>query len=135
MRARSIHAPNLPGTHDRTLHELQTPDKPRASHTSREADWQSTAILVIWDDSDGWYDHAFTEPTHGSFDPQADQLNGPGKCGTAALAIGVSGKPVNGRCGPGTRIPFLVISPWTRANHVDHAAISLTSAVRFIEDN
>ena len=33
-----------------------------------------------------------------------------------------SGKPVNGRCGPGTRIPFLVVSPWAKRNHVDHDA-------------
>jgi phospholipase C len=42
---------------------------------------------------------------------------------------------VNGRCGPGTRIPFLVVSPWARGNFVDHAAISQASVVRFIEDN
>ena len=48
---------------------------------------------------------------------------------------GVDGKPVNGRCGPGTRIPFLVVSPWARTNHVDHALISQASVVRFIEDN
>jgi len=98
-------------------------------------EWKDTAIIVTWDDSDGWYDHAFTKPVHASFDPQADQLDGPGKCGTGTPPAGVGGKPVNGRCGPGTRIPFLVISPWTRANHVDHALISQASVVRFIEDN
>jgi phospholipase C len=86
-------------------------------------------------DSDGWYDHAYTPPVHASFDAQADQLNGPGKCGSGTAPPGVAGKPVNGRCGPGTRIPFLVISPWARPNHVDHARISLASVVRFIEDN
>ena len=42
---------------------------------------------------------------------------------------------MNGRCGPGTRIPFLVISPWARPNHVDTCTVSLASVVRFIEDN
>jgi phospholipase C len=42
---------------------------------------------------------------------------------------------VNGRCGPGVRIPFLVISPWAKTNYVDHSAISQASIVRFIEDN
>jgi phospholipase C len=42
---------------------------------------------------------------------------------------------VNGRCGPGTRLPFIVISPWARTNYVGHEQISLASVVRFIEDN
>ena len=48
---------------------------------------------------------------------------------------GVSGKPVNGRCGPGTRTPFIVISPWAKENFVDHTLIDQSSVVRFIEDN
>jgi phospholipase C len=97
--------------------------------------WKDTAIFVTWDDSDGWYDHAFTAPSHASFDAQADQLDGAGKCGTGTAPEGVGGKPVNGRCGPGTRIPFLVVSPFARPNHIDHTQISLASVVRFIEDN
>ncbi|HTH73475.1 MAG TPA: alkaline phosphatase family protein, partial [Trinickia sp.] len=49
--------------------------------------------------------------------------------------LGVNGSPVNGRCGPGTRIPFLVISPYARKNFVDHTPVSQASIVRFIEDN
>jgi phospholipase C len=92
-------------------------------------------VVIDWDDSDGWYDHAYRKPTSASFDSEADQLNGPGKCGTGTAPAGVGGKPVNGRCGPGTRTPFLVISPWARTNHVDHALITQSSVVRFIEDN
>ena len=73
--------------------------------------------------------------TSPSFDAEADQLDGPGKCGTGAALPGAGGKPVNGRCGPGTRIPFLVISPWAKPNYVGHAQISFASVVRFIEDN
>ncbi|HEX4260178.1 MAG TPA: alkaline phosphatase family protein [Acetobacteraceae bacterium] len=100
-----------------------------------QPDWKNTAVIITWDDSDGWYDHAFTKPTSASFNPQADQLDGAGKCGAGTPTSGLDGKPVNGRCGPGTRIPFLVISPWTAANHVDHGLISQASVVRFIEDN
>jgi phospholipase C len=100
-----------------------------------QLDWKNTAVIVTWDDSDGWYDHAYTKPTHVSSDSEADQLNGAGKCGTGTAPEGVEGKPVNGRCGPGTRIPFLVISPWAKAASVDHTAISQASVVRFIEDN
>ncbi|TAM51901.1 MAG: phospholipase [Paraburkholderia sp.] len=100
----------------------------------QQPDWKSTAVLVVWDDSDGWYDHAYVPPTSASFS-SADMLNGTGVCGTGTAPLGVNGQPVNGRCGPGTRIPFLVISPYAKKNYVDHTAISQASIVRFIEDN
>jgi phospholipase C len=101
----------------------------------QQPEWKDTAIIITWDDSDGWYDHAFAKPTRTSFDAQADQLDGAGKCGTGTAPDGQVGKPVNGRCGPGTRIPFLVLSPFVAPNHVDHQQITQASVVRFIEDN
>ena len=98
-------------------------------------EWRDTAVVVTWDDSDGWYDHAYANPTSPSFDPTADQLNGAGACGTGTAPGGLSGKPVNGRCGPGTRLPFLVISPYAKANYVSHRYISQASVAQFIEDN
>jgi phospholipase C len=102
-------------------------------------EWKETAVIITYDDSDGWYDHAYTTPTSASYDPIADQVNGPGKCGTGVATQpqpnGLSGLPVNGRCGPGTRVPFLVISPYARTNFVSHTRISHASVVRFIEDN
>ena len=101
----------------------------------QQPDWKNTAVIVTWDDSDGWYDHVVAKVTSPSFDAEADQLNGPGKCGTGTALPGVNGKPVNGRCGPGTRLPFLVISPWAKPNFVGHNQISLASVERFIEEN
>ncbi|MDE2051295.1 MAG: alkaline phosphatase family protein [Gammaproteobacteria bacterium] len=98
-------------------------------------EWRDTAVVITWDDSDGWYDHAYVNPASPSFDPAADQLNGSGVCGTGTPVNGLNGKPVNGRCGPGTRLPFLVISPYAKANYVSHTHISQASVVRFIEDN
>jgi phospholipase C len=97
-------------------------------------EWKDTAIILTWDDSDGWYDHAAAKVTSPSFDA-ADQLDGNALCGSGTALPGVGGKPVNGRCGPGTRIPFLVISPWAKTNWVSHTRISQASVVRFIEDN
>lgn len=101
----------------------------------QQPDWKNTAVIVAWDDSDGWYDHAYASSTSASFDKQADQVNGAGVCGTGTAPAGLNGAPVNGRCGPGTRIPFIVISPWAKTNYVDHTAISQASILRFIEDN
>jgi phospholipase C len=101
----------------------------------QQPEWQHTAVIVTWDDSDGWYDHAYANPTNPSFDPVADQLNGPGVCGNGTPLNGLNGQPVNGRCSPGTRLPFMVISPYAKRNYVSHTRISQASVVRFIEDN
>ena len=98
-------------------------------------EWTHTAVIITWDDSDGWYDHVYAPVTNPSSDPQADQLDGAGRCGHGTPIQGLKGAPVNGRCGPGTRIPFLVISPWAKTNNVSHTPISQASVVRFIEDN
>jgi len=101
----------------------------------QQPEWRDTAVVIAWDDSDGWYDHAFARTTAPSFDYPADQLNGAGVCGQGTQPRGLAGKPVNGRCGPGTRTPFFVISPWARSNYVSHTYISQASITRFIEDN
>jgi phospholipase C len=101
----------------------------------KQPDWKNTAVIITYDDSDGWYDHAYATPTTASFDPTADQVNGPGKCGTGTQPNGLNGMPVNGRCGPGTRVPFIVVSPFAKQNYVSHDRISQASVVRFIEDN
>jgi phospholipase C len=103
----------------------------------QQPDWKNTAIIITYDDSDGWYDHAFSAPTTSSFDTTADQLNGPGTCNVAGATqgVGVTGAAVNGRCGPGTRVPLIVISPYARTNYVDHTLVTQASVVKFIEDN
>ena len=76
-------------------------------------DWSSTAVVIAYDDSDGFYDHVMSPIVNSSASP-ADQLNGPGKCG--------NGKPAGGyedRCGYGPRLPLLVISPWAKRNFLD----------------
>jgi phospholipase C len=105
----------------------------------QQPDWKNTAVIITYDDSDGWYDHAYATPTQASYDSAADQVNGPGECGLGVdkqrQPDGLNGKPVNGRCGPGTRIPFIVVSPFAKQNYVSHERISQASVVRFIEDN
>jgi phospholipase C len=101
--------------------------------------WNSTAVVILYDDSDGWYDHQMGPIVNTSTGP-ADALTGPQACGTAATALpGYAGAGVNahalGRCGYGPRQPLLVISPYARQNFVDHSVTDQTSVIRFIEDN
>jgi phospholipase C len=103
----------------------------------QQPDWKNTAVILTYDDSDGWYDHAYSTPTTSSFDTTADQLNGVGTCNAAGATqgVGVTGAAVNGRCGPGTRVPLIVVSPYARSNYIDHTLITQASVVKFIEDN
>jgi phospholipase C len=99
--------------------------------------WSSTAVIIAYDDSDGWYDHQMPTIVNQSTGP-SDALTGPGTCGTAGNSLpGIN--PANahalGRCGYGPRLPLLVISPWARRNFVDHSVTDQTSVIRFIEDN
>jgi phospholipase C len=92
--------------------------------------WASTAVVIAYDDSDGWYDHAPVTITNSSAVPTLDGLDGAGRCG--------SGRPLNayeGRCGPGPRQPLLILSPYARRNFVDHTPTTQASILRFIEDN
>jgi phospholipase C len=100
--------------------------------------WSSTAVVIMYDDSDGWYDHQMGPIVNTSTGP-ADGLTGPEACGNAALALAGANAGANphalGRCGYGPRQPLLVISPWARQNFVDHTVTDQTSVTRFIEDN
>jgi phospholipase C len=103
----------------------------------QRSDWDSTAVVISYDDSDGWYDHALGQIVNQSAS-DADALNAPGMCGsgTGALpGVNPSTQHAQGRCGYGPRLPLLVISPWARRNFVDHTMTDQTSILRFIEDN
>jgi len=98
-------------------------------------EWKNTAVVIAYDDSDGWYDHQFG-PIFNQSQTSQDALNGPGLCGTAPPALaGITGPHAQGRCGYGPRLPLLVISPWTRPNVVDHTITDQSSMIRFVEDN
>lgn len=92
--------------------------------------WKDTAIMIAYDDSDGWYDHKATDILNGSNDDKVDSSI----CKDAVQKVGAVDN-VAGRCGPGTRHPFILVSPFAKANHVDHTLTEQTSILRFIEDN
>ena len=110
----------------------------------KSPEWKETAVVITWDDSDGWYDHQMPPIVNPSFNPTVDTLNGAGLCNhglqqgktTPAVPLnGGFGRPAWGRCGYGTRMPMLVVSPFAKRNHVDHGLTDQSSILRFIEDN
>jgi len=91
--------------------------------------WANTAIIIAYDDSDGWYDH-LSDLVNGS-QTTADYAF----CNVAPTLGGVTtATPVQGRCGHGPRLPLLIISPWAKANFVDNTLTDQSSITRFIED-
>jgi phospholipase C len=99
-------------------------------------EWNQTVVIIAYDDSDGWYDHLKGATVNGSATTQ-DALDAAGKCGNSDGALpGVNPTTLHaqGRCGFGPRLPLLVISPWAKANYVDHTVTDQTSLLRLIED-
>jgi phospholipase C len=93
-------------------------------------EWKETAVVITWDDSDGWYDHVMG-PIVNQSASTPDALTGPGACGTGADSLA----GLQSRCGYGPRIPMLVLSPFAKRNFVDSTLTDMSSVVRFIEDN
>jgi phospholipase C len=93
-------------------------------------DWESTAVIIAWDDSDGWYDHVMP-PIVNQSTSTADALTAPGACGNGSGSL----EAQQARCGYGPRLPFLVVSPYAKKNFVDHTVTDQSSIVRFIEEN
>jgi phospholipase C len=99
----------------RTLNEIQ-----------QSPDWASTAVIITYDDSDGWYDHKQVVSQHSTGASDADTICNSAPAGDPTLMD---------RCGPGPRLPFVVVSPWVAPNTVHHTQIEQASITRFIEDN
>ena len=68
--------------------------------------WQNTAIIVLFDESGGWYDHV---PP-----PQ--------------LSLAYSH-------GLGMRVPVMIISPYAKAGYISHQQMDFVSILRFIQWN
>lgn len=92
--------------------------------------WENTAVVLAYDDSDGWYDHVAAAAKNAS-----NTADDAAWCQNAAAG----GVPMAGgyadRCGPGPRQPLVVISPYSKKNFVDHTETDQASILRFIEDN
>ncbi len=104
-------------------------------------DWSSTAVIVNYDDSDGWYDHVYSGVTNPSTSVADNLTNAAlgkiqtgnptsGKCGSGAPLGGQQG-----RCGFSSRLPMMLISPCAAPDQVDHNMSDQASIVNFIEYN
>jgi len=79
-----------------------------ANAVGQSSYWNSTAIIVMWDDWGGWYDHVHP-PQYA--DPQT-----------------------GAREGLGFRVPLIVISPYAKPGYISHSQHEIASTLHFIEN-
>ncbi len=89
--------------------------------------WSDTAEFILYDDSDGWYDHVVPPIINHSNDPLNDATICEGKKADLGGA--------DDRCGYGMRQPLLVVSPYAKSNFISHRVSDQTSVLKFIEEN
>src|ERR1700722_10430250 len=73
--------------------------------------WKNTALFITYDEHDGFFDH------------QLPPVPEP-----AVTDEYIDGLPI----GPGTRVPMLICSPWTRGGYVDSNVYNHTSMLEFL---
>lgn len=92
--------------------------------------WKHTAIIVAFDETGGWWDHASPPAqTDPHFMPTIDGSPNLSGCQYPGM-----GDPC-GEAGFGPRIPLLVISPYAKRHAVDHDLMDTSSLVRWVESN
>ncbi|WP_405748700.1 alkaline phosphatase family protein [Streptomyces sp. NBC_01411] len=96
--------------------------------------WKDTAVVLAYDDSDGWYDHVYAKPANGSQDT-SKQTNGRTVDSPACQNGPKAAGGYADRCGPGARQPLMVISPYGKVNKIDHTRTEQTSVIKFVEEN
>ncbi len=148
-----------PGNSDPITEQAFIVDAINALQKSPE--WKETAVIIAYDDTDGWYDHVpspIVNPTaynaggnNGEFNSNDSKVptlplatdttaNNPsaiptsGVCGSVDKG-GVGGTSDSPRCGYGPRMPLLVVSPWSKENYIDHSTTDQSSTLAFIEYN
>lgn len=95
--------------------------------------WSKTALLITFDENDGFFDHVL-----GPY-PNVGDLAGKSTVPLDdELFDGIAGTPggTNGVVGPyglGVRVPLLVVSPWSTGGWVCSETFDHTSLIRFIE--
>jgi phospholipase C len=73
--------------------------------------WKDTALFITYDEHDGFFDHQLPPFPEASV---ADEH--------------IDGLPI----GPGTRVPMVICSPWTRGGYVDSNVYDHTSMLQFL---
>lgn len=92
--------------------------------TSNKKVWSKTALFVMYDENDGWFDHV---------SPPTAPAGTPGEWLTAKT-ISADTNGIRGPLGLGVRVPMLIVSPFSHGGHVVSRTFDHTSQLRLLED-
>lgn len=94
--------------------------------TSNPDVWSRTALLITYDENDGFFDHLVPPHAH---NPQI-----PGASTVRVDHEFYAGARGDGAYGMGPRVPMFVVSPWSTGGWVSSEAFDHTSIVRLMEE-
>jgi phospholipase C len=89
--------------------------------------WSKTALLICYDENDGFFDHVV--PPYAPSGKGRSTVDLTGELYTPPAA----GGNVAGPYGLGQRVPMFVVSPWSKGGWVDSQVLDHTSIIRFLE--
>jgi phospholipase C len=95
--------------------------------------WSKTALLICFDENDGFFDHVVSPyPNVGGLPGQSTvPLTNEFFAGTGGTPGGSNGVP--GPYGLGVRVPMVVVSPWSKGGWVCSETFDHTSLIRLME--
>ncbi|KAF2804329.1 non-hemolytic phospholipase C precursor [Mytilinidion resinicola] len=86
---------------------------------TKGASYNDTVLIISYDETGGWGDHV--TPYHSPENTQGEWMKDPyGNLGDVYT-------------GPGFRVPFYIVSPWTRGGHVFTEHADHISQIKFVE--
>jgi phospholipase C len=95
--------------------------------TSNPEVWAKTALFIMYDENDGWFDHV---------PPPTAPTGTPGEYLTTSPFPAGEPKPdtlgISGPLGLGVRVPLLVVSPFSRGGHIATEVFDHTSQLQLI---
>ena len=97
--------------------------------TANPAVWSKTALFLMYDENDGWFDHV-PPPTAPAGTPGEYLTATPSSTlepGYASQDLGIAGP-----LGLGVRVPALMISPFSRGGHVASEVFDHTSQLKLV---
>ncbi|GAA2246237.1 MULTISPECIES: phosphocholine-specific phospholipase C [Kitasatospora] len=90
--------------------------------------WAKTALLITYDENDGFFDHVV--PPFPAASPAQGQSTADT---TTEIYHATDGALMTGPYGLGQRVPMLVVSPWSKGGFVCSQTFDHTSIIQFIE--
>jgi phospholipase C len=91
---------------------------------SDKATWSKTALFLMYDENDGWFDHV--KPPTAPHGTAGEWLT--------AKTISSETEGIRGPLGLGVRVPMLVMSPFARGGHIASEVFDHTSQLKFLHE-